>query len=249
MEKTLREVYRIEKKLSSHAMLLLHMKNTVSQCKYEEFLARDTYARYLESIRGVFDKIRGKYSGKEEAILKKIRDAESRIQTAQQQLRAEEQKHRELEEQRSALPTREDLRRAAEKDSGLLRLWAQLEVDYCLIHLNGYLPSLREALEVKRDVMQGREPGAIRTPEQREAMLARADEIAKKVLALMLRTKDALQILEEPFEITAYFQNPVGYIEGMASRFNRVDRVNLAMDQISAAHKRVKELMTKYSIE
>ena len=209
----------------------------LKQAKYDLRSGEEKLLNYEGSVRRFFDKLSGKQEEKAEILRRELRKAEAALNSLLREKEALEQNRKALSKQLESLPSPEELRGTDETK------WASLEAKFCAEALLPLLEKNHEALMEYRSLMRGNRPEILSVWEQQE-ICAEPNLRAEQCIPLLNRLQTAMDILGIPFEISSYYRSPAAYLVSPAAKHNRLDRINLALNQVEAMQKKTKELLT-----
>ena len=215
-----------------------HIKEQLPQAKHQK---RETEAALLEydgSLKAFFDKCSGKFEEKRERLARNVSSAAAELQSTLLHLERAEGKLEKVRLARQDLGQPEDYPAclddlAPEERNWVLRKETEVYVNRILPLLHTARESLEQAQEWARpqnriDVAPGYTEGIL---------LSRAEKSAEDCRECLLD----LQRCEIQVEIHPYFENPSGYINGVASQYGKLDRINSALGAIARTEKTIKE--------
>lgn len=203
----------------------------LKQAKFDLRGADDTLLCYEGSVRSFLDKLSGTRAEKAEALRREVRKAEAALASLQREQDSLRRQQEELTGILETLPSSEALRAEAEQE------WAALEAGYCAEALIPLLEENHKALLEYRSMIRREYP--LLSAERQQEIAAEPNVRAEKCVPYLLRLKKAQDILEQPFDLGAYYCAPVAYLAGVAAHHNQLDRINHALDQVETLQKRI----------
>lgn len=217
------------------------------QAKYVKREA-DTALLSYESggVTAWLDKLSGKWQDKCDTLRRSAAAAESDLRNLRMELERTDNALAELASQEQMLDIRMDIKEAAKElpaheREAVLQAAARICALRILAELKGAAEALDKALEWARpnnliDVAPGY---------TKEIKLSEAEARARECSACM-RELEGYGIT---MKLHPYFQNPSGYIHGVAAQFAELDRINGALKGIHETEKQVQELMLQLTEE
>ena len=215
--------------------LLEQMEDQWKQSKWEHHEKSAAAVEFASTLTGMMDRLIH-HGEKQEALRREEAHAKART----------EQHHREFERQKlladdsrtqcEGLPTVEELKARAQQHPDALVYFARREREYCAEILRPLLNQTLEALEDYRQQIRGGNSDRILSVQEIQEICGAHIAPAKECLPLLLRLREAMEILGKPMEIGAYFENPAGFVAA-AARHNQLDKINAAISQVEASLK------------
>lgn len=233
---TLERYYELQTILLRLQRRRTELADELKEAKYDLRSRDDLLLNYQGSLRSLLDKFSGKQAEKLEALRGHVRRAEAQLAALQREQSELEERLARTQEEMKGLPDVEDLRRSMED-----REWALPEAKFCAGALAPLLEENRKALLEYRSLMQGSHP-EILSPQRQQEIYAEPNVWAEQCLPYLRRLKQALEILEIPFEMGSYYEAPTAYLVNVAAMHNRRDRVNQALSQVEA----IQKILRKY---
>ena len=238
MEQIISEItrwYDLQTNCYRQIQLLEQITQQRNQSKWEHHEKAVAAAEFSSTVTGIMDKLL--YHGeKQEELNREEAHAKARIQ----QLDREYERQKLLADDSLAqcqwLPTQEELKARAREYPEALELLARREREYCAEMLRPVLKQTLEALEDYRQHLRGGNSDRIMSVKEIQEICGAHIAPAKECHRLLLRLRQALEILEQPMEIGAYFENPAGFVAA-AARHNQLDKINAAISQVEASLK------------
>lgn len=215
----------------------------IRQAKWHLRCQQQKQVEYESSVRYLLDRLRGKQEEAKEAFTHKIRQEKEKLAELSRKQERIAYQIDQLSRQEEGLPTPEQLREAAEQEPEAMARWAELEFQFCAQMLLPLLKENEAALSEYRAQLRGEHMGQMMSREEFYEMGTAHLDYAGKCGTLLERMGQAARIKEEAWEIPGYFQNPGGFIEAVAAKHTRLDRINKALDQVYAIQKRVDEVL------
>lgn len=220
------------------------------QLPYAVFAKREADFALMDyesgSLRAFLDKLSGKWEDKREALARNLASAETTLRNLQRQREVVQQDLAEVKSEWEAVAglgdTVEQAKNLeAEEQEIILQRVAAGSVDRLLPLLEKAEKALEEAQEWARpnnriDVAPGYTKGNL---------LAKAGGYAKDCEKCLRRIEECGILLE----IHPYFENPAGYINGVAAQYAELDRINRALGAIRKTERQAKELLLQLTEE
>ena len=231
---TLEHCYELEAALLRLTRRQKALKEELREAKFNLRDREEKLLNYQGGVRGFLHRLSGKREETEETLTREIRQAQARLEALQRERSTLEADLNRTREELQQLPDKETLRRETEGS-----VWASLEAKFCTEALSPLLEENRQALLEYRSLMQGNHP-EILSPQRQQEIYAEPNVRAEKCLPYLQRLKQALEILEIPFEPGSYYDSPAAFLVAPAAMHNRRDRVNQAIAQVEALQKVVK---------
>ena len=211
------------------------LQEAVKQSAWAYREAQQAEVEYLSSVRRLIHKITGNTDRLEE-IRRKIQQAKAHHEYCTRELKSHEEIFEELERAMQEIPPMEYRKKIAKADPETNRYFAQREQELCAEMLRPILKQTLEALEDYRQHLRGGNSDRIMSVKEIQEICGAHIAPAKECHRLLLRLRQALEILEQPMEISAYFENPAGFVAA-AARHNQLDKINAAISQVEASLK------------
>lgn len=231
---TLEHCYELEAALLRLTRRQKARNEELWEAKFDLRDREEKLLNYQGGVRALLHRLSGKREETEEALTREVRQAQAQLAALQQERSALEADLKRTREELQLLPDRETLRRETEESR-----WAALEAKFCTEALSPLLEDNHKALLEYRSLMQGNHP-EILSPQRQQEIYAEPNLRAEKCLPYLQRLKQALEILEIPFEPGRYYDSPAAFLVSAAAMHNRRDRVNQALTQVEAIQKFVK---------
>lgn len=193
-----------------------------------------------------FDKLSGKYVEKLETLTRRASAADSALGTLLRSLEAEEAALTEVNGEMDALGNALDIAAQAEaleqeERELILRKTASVMAE----RLNYLLQKAEAALEEGREWARPNNRIDVAPGYTKGQLLSQAEGCARECgecLGYISRCGILL-------EIHPYFQNPSGYIHGVAAQYAELDRINRALDGIRQTKRQTEELLLELAEE
>lgn len=238
------DVRKLERKYELLTLLRAHeqtekaIAQDILRLTYEEREARVAYIAYQNSgAKRFFERLLGK-PDKEEFFRQEASRAKAALEQQKQTLERQRVEGQALRDALAELP---DLV-FPEPDSPQWERASRAKVRYCASWLMELLPKTKEALICARDFSRLDTITEHRRVEMGKLdYLQEASGMAKQIYDLLLQLKES----DVDVTLHPYFPNPVGYIQGLASEFSQLDRLNKALDGIAATEKEISELLKR----
>jgi len=245
--KQLYEKCRLEAKLQ----ILQQQKDVIdSQLPHAQYAKREADVARLEyessGLRAFFDKLSGKWEEKRESLARNAADADTILRNLQRQLEVVAYELAQVKPEWEAVadlgdPVEQAQNLPPEEREIIVHKVAAISVEKLLPLLQKAEKTLEEAQEWARpnnriDVAPGYTKGIL---------LAKAGNYAKDS-AKCLHRIEACGIL---LEIHPYFENPTGYINGVAAQYAELDRINRALGAIRKTETQARELLLQLTEE
>ena len=243
MENQLKERYELETRLLRTERALAENADALKQANYDLRNRQEEEKLYSGSMRSFLDGLTGKREEKQESLRRASVHARAELDSLTKEEARLLSEQESLRKKGTSLPAMDALRERAVSCPETAGLWAKLEAKYCAELVLPLLDATEEALEDYRQQLRGNKMGEIVTPEQGQEIGTAHIDRAKQCMPALNRLKAAMELLGQPFEIGGYFESPAGFIVSAAARHNRLDRANLALDQIAAIRKQIKVWM------
>lgn len=232
------DVRKLKRKYELLTLLRAHERQEAAAAQdflrltYEDREARAAYISYQNSgAKRFFERLLGK-PDQEECFRQEASRAKAALDQQKQTI---ERQRVEGQEIKNALVALENV---AFPEPGSPQ-WEQAclaKTRYCTCWLLELLPETEEALISARDysrldtIMERH-----RVEMSKLEYLQEASGKAKQIHSLLQQLSECgVEVTEHP-----YFRNPVGYIQGFASEFNQLDRLNQALEAVYALKKEI----------
>lgn len=223
------------------------LEDALPQAKFDFREASAALVEYEGGGLGIWlDKLSGKWEEKRQTLARRAKASESALHALQRDLAQAEAALEELEAQEQQLAFTGTLREAAQElepreREVIFRMGARVLTVRLLPLLDTAKNALEEAQEWARpnnriDTAPGYTKGIL---------LARAEQCARECAQNLLELKDwGIELQGHP-----YFENPAGFIHGVASQFKELDRINSALKGIYQMQNQVKQLQLQLTEE
>ena len=225
----LENVYSLQKQLQHSSLILEALAEQIPQARFDLQTASRLEIEYRSSFRAFLHKLTGKQEEECARLSREKRLAEGTLNRLIQQRETESDRLETLKEELARLPSWETL--STEENR---RQWAERELSLCAQLLLPRLDSLEEAIAEYRRMLRGEIP-MLSIAEQQE-ISATPIRTVEKQKELLLRLKNALEILGNRETIPEFFRNPPGFLAA-AARHNQLERAAQAEDQIRQLRK------------
>lgn len=229
--------YELETTLHSAKQQKTLLNQKLPQARSDLRAAEDALLRYeYGSFRGFLDRLSGKREDKLEQLRSDVRKAEAVLAAAQQEKQVLSLRLTAVEAELDTLPGWAEFRgQPGETGTESARLEALLLTE----QLEALLEENHAALTESYGQLRGERSMELITYEELHSIHTRAEQSGESCRILLERMKAALDALEIPFEIPAYYHSPTAYTAGAGDKFHRIGRVRNAMDQALEVKKRV----------
>lgn len=211
-------------------------KQQLPQAKFQKREADNALTEYeMSKFRVWRDKRSGTYEEKIEALTREAAAADRTYRAATELLERVQAKLAEAQAQLDCLEGE-----CTPVDLDVLDPEARRELQNAkaMVYVNRILPLLQTAQESLEEAQQWARPNNridVAPGYTEGQLLARAESCARECAACL----NQIVHCDVPVDIHPYFGNPSGYINGSASRFGKLDRINEALKAISQTEKRI----------
>lgn len=209
----------------------------------EKIICQENLMNYEAfSLKSILDRLKGRYTDQLEQYRRAFRQAEAEQKAAQRELEMLQQRQKQNREELDLLPPQEAIRSWIGEDCAGREEFFRLETKLCLAALPPLLEENRKALVDAHAFLRGEYAGQIMSYQQQQEIFAGPDPWGEACGSWLQRLKTALDGLQIPFEIPAYYQNSKTYIVSSATRFSRIDRAAQALAQATAMQKKIEKI-------
>lgn len=238
------EYYRLSEELDALSCRAAEIRQALEQAQSDRYLAKTAALEYEGSLRSFLHSLSGRQAEKKEALAASLRRADATLAALYREQENLTLRQEQAEAQLRALPVWQ----AAFSDPQVASLTHRLNARQGIRRLSRDLDENFEALLALRDQLQGKNHSKVMSTASLQAIYSRPDTAAGRCVSLLHQLAQDLEALEIPFALPDYYQNPVMYINAVASDITRRDRVNLAMEQIAALRKQLAALETELEV-
>jgi len=190
-------------------------------------------------LRPFLDKLSGKWEDKRETLTREAAAADTQLRNLQRELETAEGKLAQLDAEWEALANLGDpVERAKELDSAEQEVIVQKAAAVCVSRLLPLLETAGKALEEAQEWARPNNRIDTAPGYTKGILLAQAETCARECAVSLRRICECGILLD----IHPYFENPSGYIHGVASQFGELDRINRALTAIRSTQAQAKEL-------
>jgi len=205
----------------------------------------ETLLNYETGIRGFLDRFSGKRDEKIEELNRAVRQAKGKLESLIRQQESAKGQLAELETQSTALPDAAALEAQARQHPETEKVWAELEADLRAQMLLPLLEKNLETLDEYHQLLRGAKVGEVMTRERLYEIGTKHIRWGSACMEQLRQLQSAMAVLKGSWEIPGYFENPAGFIESAASKYNQIDRAATAMDQVRKAQREMKQICQK----
>ena len=232
--------YQLEKQLLSLQHRADEVQEELPRCKYRLRQCQEALWGYEAfGLKSLVDKLRGNWEEKHETLQRQLRSAEAEVASRQRETEAIQAQRQQLQQSLTRLNLPEDvLEVICQLEQPRQERMLQLEARLCAEKLIPILEENGRSLELAQQWARPHNQLESVPGMTLATLLSQADELAKEAMGLLERIADCGILLD----IHPYFTNPAGYINGV-TQFNRLDRMNSAMNAVADGEKQARELL------
>lgn len=241
LKQQINQYYRLESARIQQSHALRETEEKLRTALWELRQKQQEQVLYEGTAKYLLHRITGRAEEEKERLLLAVRSAQteqSRLLRLRDSLK---QDIRELTAELEALPTWDSLLQKA--DAEARDLWAQREGRLCAQMLVPMLEKVDTALEAYRAQLRGERMGEMASAEEVHETGTAHIALARECAPLLSRMQGALRMQEKPFSPGGYFENPGGFIDSAAARHNRIDRVSMALGQVAALRRELRQYL------
>lgn len=233
---TIAHWYDLQTEYYRESRLCDQMRTEMLQAKHDYLEAGKAVVEYSSTLPGIYDRL-FRNSRKIRTLEKEEAAKKAGMDLLTRDWKRQAEKTDALHKEAAALPEREELKILAAEHPGTLQYQAEREYALCREMLKPKLEDVLQGLEAYRQQLRGGNSDRIMDPNEIHQACTAHIAPAKESHVLLLRLREAGEILQEPLSFGAYFENPAGFIESAAARHNRLDRINEAISQTTLLQK------------